>query len=140
MNDAGNGTSGSGDTGIGGESGSKSGAGQGGGAGESGGTGANGGASNPPDLDPNADIAALTDEQKGELCDWYVSLYGGYGVTTQCGGGSSTRTPDTRDQCVGLTTFPCPVTVAEYEACNISEVPSGGCNSSDPSCDPVNCF
>jgi hypothetical protein len=134
MNDAGNGTSGAGDTGIGGESGSK------GGSGESGGAGANGGASNLPDLDPNTDIADLTDEQKGELCDWYVSLYGGYGVTTECGGGASTRTPNNRDQCVGITTFSCPVTVGEYEACSLSEVPSGGCNRSDPSCDPVFCF
>jgi len=109
-------------------------------AGGEAGTAAGGGAGagNLPDLDPNADIADLTEEELRELCDWQVGLFGGYDVTTPCGTSSTTTYTD-QDQCVAATKFRCTLTVAQYEACNLSLVPSAGCDRSDPSCKALYC-
>lgn len=114
-------------------------------AGSSSGSSGNGGSAGMgnadlPDIDPNKRIADLTDQEKAELCDWMVGLFGGYGVTTQCPAGS-VQTYPSQELCVtaGLS-FRCDtVTVGDVEACELSMVPSGGCDSSDPSCDALHC-
>jgi hypothetical protein len=114
--------------------------GAGGTAGGSGGSAGTGGA-DLPDIDPNTLVADLTDEEKAELCDWMVGLFGGYGVTTQCSVGSVQTFPS-QELCVtaGLS-FTCDtVTVGDVEACELSKVPSGGCDRSDPSCLALHCM
>lgn len=109
--------------------------------GTTGGTGA-AGASGPggaiPDIDPDTLVTDLTDEQKAELCDWWVGLFGGYGMVTQCPVGSVATFPS-QELCVtvGFTFGIQTVTVGALEACELSKVPSGGCDRSDPACDRV---
>jgi len=114
-----------------------------GGSGEAGGAGATGGGAGAsgglPDLDPNADVATLTPEQQGELCDWWVGLFGGYNVMTPCEGGSSLTAPN-QALCLNMLKFHCPVKVSQFEACELSTVPSGGCDTSDLSCHALFCI
>ena len=130
---------GAGTMGTGGTSG---GTGTGGIAGGRGGSGGSAGTGNTdlPAIDPNKLVSDLTDEEKAELCDWMVGLFGGYGMTTQCSVGSVQTFPS-QELCVmaGLS-FTCDtVTVGDVEACELSKVPSGGCDFSDPSCDALRC-
>jgi hypothetical protein len=109
------------------------------------GTGGGGGSSGTgnaglPAIDAGKLIADLSDEEKAELCDWMVGLFGGYNMTTPCTAGSVATFPS-RELCVtaGLS-FRCDtVTVGDVEACELSKVPSGGCDVSDPSCDALHC-
>lgn len=133
----GGGTTSSGGAATGGDGGSASGSG-----GTTGGSGGTAGTGNTdlPDIDPNKLVSDLSDQEKAELCDWMVGLLGGYGMTTQCPAGSVSTYPS-QEVCVaaGLS-FRCDtVTVGDVEACQLSMVPSGGCDSSDPSCDALHC-
>jgi hypothetical protein len=94
-----------------------------------------------PDIDPSTPLNTLTTDQKKEMCDWYVGLYGGYEVTTPCPTGGSTQTFSSQDVCLSLgLKYNCTsATVGEYEACSLSAVPSGGCNTSDVSCGKLYC-
>lgn len=99
------------------------------------------GSSDLPAVDPSTPLNTLTTDQKKEICDWYVGLYGGYGVTTPCPTGGSTQTFPTQDICVavGLKYNCTSATVGEYEDCSLSAVPSGGCNTSDIACRKLDC-
>jgi hypothetical protein len=137
---AGSSQGGSGGTGTGGDAGTATSgqAGISGDAGSIGTTAGAGGASDLPDLNPNEDVADLTSEEMGELCDWYAGLFGGYNVTTVCPAGGSSQTPRDQAFCVTYTKYRCPVTVAQFETCMLSTVPSGGCDT--PDCDPLFCM
>jgi hypothetical protein len=131
-----------GGSGIAGASGSGGDAtgGSGGGSGGSG-TGGTGATGDLPHIPPETLVSDLDDEQKAELCDWIVGLFGGYDVTTECTVGS-VKTFPSQELCIqaGLS-FTCQtVTVGDVEACNLSQVPSGGCDRSDPSCLPLHCM
>jgi hypothetical protein len=118
-------------------------------SGGSGGTGAGAGGTsagtgsgdNLPDVEPATRLTALDTDQKSVVCDWVAGLYGGYGVTTQCPAGGSSQTFPSRDVCVsvGLKYNCLTVTVGDVEACELSAVPSGGCDRSDASCKALYC-
>ena len=85
----------------------------------------------PPDIPRSALTSSLDDAQTRALCDWYASLFGGYGHVSNCGMGMVV-VPD-QNTCV-LTVFPhfCKTaTVGQYEDCAFSGVPSNGCNLTD---------
>ena len=110
----------------------------GGGAGTGGSAGA-GASVALPDIDPTSTIWDLTSKQLGQLCDWDAALFGGYGVTTVCGGSMQTSWAN-QNVCIDRGfTFPCSVTVAQYEACERSKVPAKDCSLDSAACDPVNC-
>lgn len=81
-------------------------------------------------------ITALDDTEKGQLCDWYVALLGGYGASNSCPNFGSIEVYESQAVCVsaGLR-FNCPlVTVAQFEECARAEAPSGGCDKPDEHC------
>jgi hypothetical protein len=116
-----------------------SGTGSGGASGGSAGSAGTGNA-NLPGVDPNTRLVDLTNEQAAELCDWMAGLYGGYGATHPCSTGS-VQFYTSKEICVTVNlSFTCPTaTVGDLETCELSKVPSGGCDFSDPSCDDIGC-
>ena len=130
-----------GKTATGGAGGSASAGGKGGSESGSGGTGGSG---NSSGLDPDALITSLTDPEKAQLCDWMVEPFGGYNVTTECPTGQvkSVKTFPSQESCVmfGLSFTCMTVKVSDVEACQLSKVPSGGCDRSDPSCLALDCM
>lgn len=71
--------------------------------------------SGPAGTDRSKQITAVTDTEKGALCDWFVGMVGGYGATPTCADGYI-EAPPTKDECVS--TFPnCAVTVGQFEDC-----------------------
>jgi hypothetical protein len=109
----------------------------GGSSGASGGTGGD-----LPDVAPDVRLVDLTPDQKGEVCDWYADLYGGYGVTTQCPAGGSTQTYASKDVCVaaGLKYSCKAATVDDFTTCMVASRPSGGCDIPDPECNGLYCM
>jgi hypothetical protein len=76
-------------------------------------------------LDSSKRLNDLTDEEKGQFCDWAVSKLGGYGVTCSSSWGFMSY-PD-RDTCVRDGSSPsntpkCEATVGQAEAC-VNSVP-----------------
>jgi hypothetical protein len=60
-------------------------------------------------------IPALTDAEKGTICDWFVGKVGGYGATSSCDQ-ATLNAPANKAECT--TQFPsCDVTVSDFEGC-----------------------
>jgi len=96
--------------------------------------GASGGQSGeaPPDIAPGTLITSLDATQEGALCDWYASVFGGYGHVSQCGMGT-VAFPKDQQECLA-TSFPgfCKkATVGQYEDCARAGIPSHGCDLTD---------
>ena len=81
-----------------------------------------------PPIDPSVDMMNLTDAQRRQLCDWKNAQLGGYGLTTDCGGGNKAQMDENQEKCLtsGLVTR-CPVTVRQFETCVLAQAPSHGC-------------
>lgn len=127
------GTGGDGVAGTGGAAGAgNSGAGGGANAG-AGGTAGNDAGIPMPSVDPNKTGPELTDAERAELCDWYASLFGGYGHVTDCT--SITVQVPERPACIA-TTLPstCMSMVRDYEQCMLAAYPSQGCDRSAQAC------
>jgi hypothetical protein len=62
-------------------------------------------------------ISALTDGEKGTLCDWLNGRYGGYGCKATCDGGLSYTNKKDQTACKATLKATCPATVAEAEEC-----------------------
>src|SRR6185436_9396560 len=83
----------------------------------------------PPMLDSSEDIAALSDADKGALCDWISAEYGGYGAVTECKGGMGSVINYTdRAECVTSLHYNCVVAVAQLETCVMARAPTLGCD------------
>jgi hypothetical protein len=74
-------------------------------------------------LPASTQLINLTDAQKGQLCDWAVAKFGGYGTPVNCGSGAAPimSYPD-QAACVadapGTAGTPsCQATVGQMEAC-----------------------
>lgn len=101
------------------------------GSGGSGATGTSGVAGSKP-------LNQLTTDEVGKLCDWGASLYGGYGKTVTCSDGSTSNSPDSRDQCVSSTPYKsCTATVGQLEPCLVKLHASCLAGAFSTECSPV---
>ena len=80
-----------------------------------------GGAGNgPAGVDRNKQVSAVTDADKGSVCDWFAPMVGGYGATPSCAEWLISAPPD---KATCTSEFPvCEVTVGELEDCMIAIV------------------
>jgi hypothetical protein len=148
---AGTGLAGSGGAlgGSGGSAGSSGGVAGGGTGGSSAGTGGagsgSGGSAGSPELsglDPEKNLRELTADEKGDLCDWAVTLIGGYGARNTCSDGSTLQNHADRAQCIAVGfMYACQaVTVGDIERCQIARIPSKGCVSPQAECAGLYCM
>ena len=73
------------------------------------------GGGGPSGVDGTKQVTAVTDSEKGQLCDWFVAMVGGYGAVQTCEI-ASLNAPPTKAEC--LATFPvCSVPVSAFETC-----------------------
>ena len=103
--------------GCGGSSGGGT-AGAGGGGTAGGGTAGGGGSSgtnNGSGVDGTKLVSALTNDEKGKVCDYFASLVGGYGKSNTCGMGSF-QPPATQADCIQQFSI-CDAKISDYEAC-----------------------
>jgi hypothetical protein len=64
-------------------------------------------------------LAALSAAEKGQICDWTASLYGGYGKTVTCAD-STIDGPESQADCLAVSAAlspSCSATVAQAEGC-----------------------
>jgi hypothetical protein len=79
--------------------------------------------SSPATLDSSQKLVALTDAERGALCDWYAQRAGGYGRTIPCEASGVPMVIDDRATCIidfdlQASEHPsCPTTVGQYQAC-----------------------
>jgi hypothetical protein len=107
------------------------------------GPGANADTNHPENraLDPSVNVRNLSDAEKGELCDHWIAIFGGYGATYPCENGHM-EGPRDRAECVS-SSFPstCAATVGQVESCASALIPSHGCVLRDgptpPECAPL---
>jgi hypothetical protein len=85
----------------------------GGGAGTGG--GGTGGGTTGSGVDGTKLVSALTNAEKGKICDWFASLVGGYGKPNNCGMGSF-QPPMTQADCIQQFST-CDAKVSDLEAC-----------------------
>jgi hypothetical protein len=88
-----------------------------------------GGQSSGDNLEPQESLVRLSSDESAQLCDWLAGLYGGYGKSVSCDGGSGgLNGPQDQASCVqqwpqGAKMYAnCPLTVQEFEACMQWEV------------------
>jgi hypothetical protein len=88
-----------------------------GGSGGSGGSGAGGstGGMMGSGVDGTKKVSALTDAEKGKVCDYFASLVGGYGKSNTCGQGMF-MPPATQTDCVQQFAV-CDAKESDYETC-----------------------
>jgi len=79
--------------------------------------------------------SALTMAEKGTLCDWAASKFGGYGMSMDCGNGTSIGSFPSQQACVDNLPATCGVTVAQVEACTNDSTCATGIFA--PSCAPI---
>jgi hypothetical protein len=94
-----------------------------------------------PAIDPNTSLASLTPADQARLCDWMnITVGGGYGVVTNCGGGNTVQNSASQTQCIMVALqFRCTVTVGQLENCVRAQAPSHGCVRGQPECKPLLC-
>jgi hypothetical protein len=63
-------------------------------------------------------VNALTDAERGTLCDFAVAKLGGYGAFRDCGNKLGFRAPKDRQSCIAISRKPCDATVGDVEACS----------------------
>src|SRR5262245_59865869 len=68
-------------------------------------------------VDPSKIWTGLTTAEKGALCDWAASLYGGYGKTIDCHNGLTVGSNANQQACVASLPATCAATVDEIEEC-----------------------
>jgi hypothetical protein len=89
-----------------------------------------------PMIDPAKKSTDLTEQEKGQLCDWQAQIFGGYGHVTPCNGGAGTEVnfPD-QASCVATVFTPrCNMTVGEFETCQLARLPLEACVYPDEAC------
>lgn len=71
--------------------------------------------SGPAGVDSSKQVSAVSEADKGSLCDWFVGMVGGYGATSACAD-ADLEAPPSKTDC--MDTFPtCDVTIALLEDC-----------------------
>jgi hypothetical protein len=115
----GSGGTGGSSTGKGGTTGSGGSTGKGGTAGPGGasGSGGTGGTSATSGVTGTKRIDSLTTTEKQQLCDWTAPHFGGYGMSIDCGNGTTLSADPSQAYCVASTPTNCPMTVSAYETC-----------------------
>jgi hypothetical protein len=102
---------------------SSRGGGGGGGSGGTGGTGGTGGGGGtggaPAGLDRSRTISTLTEAEKGEVCDWFAPMAGGYGAAPTCANWIVAAPPD-KATCVGDDFPNCTATVGQFQDCVVA--------------------
>jgi len=84
------------------------------------GGGGSGGTSGPTGVDRSQQVSAVSDTDKGALCDWFAPMVGGYGTTPACADYILEAPPD---KATCLVDFPnCAVTVGQFEDCVVAIV------------------
>jgi hypothetical protein len=63
--------------------------------------------------------SGLTTAEKGTVCDWVASLYGGYGKTIDCHNGQTVGSTATQQACIDSVPATCAATVGEIEQCSM---------------------
>jgi hypothetical protein len=67
---------------------------------------------------PDAPLSALTEAERGDLCDFMAGLYGGYGKAFVCQGQTVDQGPANRAACLQeVATWNCAATVGQFESC-----------------------
>ncbi|HEY2899007.1 MAG TPA: hypothetical protein VGL59_00415 [Polyangia bacterium] len=120
------GVSGSGGSTVGGSGGDNggqpdaAGSGGNGSGGDNGAAGMDGGvppAGNSSGLPRTSTVSALTDDQKGTLCDWWNAKQGGYGQSADCGGGDTESDDTDQDDCLSGLDDCDSAMVSDFEDC-----------------------
>lgn len=120
-------------------------AGYGGASGTTGGPG--GSTATASGVDDSRRVAAASSSERGQLCDWWAGLSGGYGGSiTKCNGSGRIFAAKSQAECVGrLSAIPpsCGATVGEFQACVVAltarcagGLPSECAELADASCGP----
>jgi hypothetical protein len=80
-----------------------------------------------PPIDRNTEISTLDNAQLGELCDWSVTQFGGYGAMASCTNSMRSQ-PANQAVCIAQEfMYRCAVTVGQFEDCVLAQAPSKGC-------------
>jgi hypothetical protein len=91
--------------------------------------------------DPSVNIQDLTDAEKGELCDHWVAIFGGYGTTYPCESGHMEGPLDRAESASSSFPSACAATVGQVERCMSALMPSRGCvlrqGAPPPECAPL---
>jgi hypothetical protein len=87
-----------------------------------------------PPLDSGTLVSTLSNAQLGELCDWLNFELGIYDASVMCR--NFTIPPSTRAECIAAISYNsfCSLTVGQFEACGLAEVPSQGCDTPGSAC------
>jgi hypothetical protein len=86
-------------------------------------------------LEKSKTWSTLTMEERATLCDWGASMFGGYGMSMDCGNGSSIGSYPSQQACIDNFPPTCGATVAQFEACaNASNCTTG---ILPPACAPL---
>jgi hypothetical protein len=104
--------------------------------------GSGGGTSGTSGVSASKRLVSLSDAEKGQLCDWTVAKFGGYGTRSGCN--SVLLLYSDQAACVAdsasLTTTPnCQATVAQMEACvnSLPQCPTLTDIGNSPQCAPM---
>ena len=62
--------------------------------------------------------SGLTTAEKGTVCDWVASLYGGYGKTIDCHNGQTVGSTANQQACIDSVPSTCAATVGDVEDCS----------------------
>ena len=86
-------------------------------------------------LEKSKTWSELTTAEKATLCDWGAAKFGGYGMSMDCGNGSSIGAYPSQQACIDNFPATCGAKVADFEACaNDSNCTTG---IFAPSCAPL---
>ena len=79
--------------------------------------------------------STLTMAERATLCDWEASKFGGYGMSMDCGNGTSIGAYPSQQACIDNFPPTCGATVAQFEACGNDTSCATGIFA--PSCAPL---
>lgn len=82
--------------------------------------GGDGTVAGPAGVDRSREASAVTEAEKGSLCDWYAPMVGGYGAASMCAGALIDAPPD---QATCIADFPVctgSVTIGVFEDCIVA--------------------
>lgn len=86
-------------------------------------------------LEKSKTWSTLTMAERATLCDWEASKFGGYGMSMDCGNGTSIGAYPSQQACIDNFPPTCGATVAQFEACGNDSSCATGIFA--PSCAPL---
>ncbi len=105
------------------------------GCGSSGGAGSDSGTSSTTSgVSGSKRLDALTNDEKGKLCDFTAAHFGGYGKSIDCGGGNTLDAAASQAECIAAAPTACAATVAQAEQCLTAQ---SCANPLPPACVPI---